>query len=328
MSDSFKKKFYLISVVLLLALLFPVNPGASGETKTPDGKVATVNGTVITQKAMGFEIHQVRGRYLQQGKALNDAEIDRMKVKILDSLIKRELLYQEGKRINILVDETVIAAELNRMRQQFPGESQYKNALSAMQVTEAEVEARIRHGMTVQQFIEKEIIEKTSVPEKEIRSFYDSHPEYFKTEAQVRASHILIKVDSQADEARKTEAMQKVQILQKKIQNGEDFAALAKQNSECPSSAEGGDLGFFTRGKMVKPFEDAAFAMEPGEVSDVIETQFGFHLIRVVEKKAGTIQSYDLTKERITQYLKQDIVRKKVAQTIEKLREKAIIQIF
>ena len=104
---------------------------------------------------------------------------------------------------------------------------------------------------------------------------------------QVRASHILIStkpIDPNADPNQaKAQAKDKAEELLKKVKDGADFAALAKENSDCPSNAQGGDLGLFPRGQMVKPFEDAAFALKVGEISDLVETQFGYHIIKVTE---------------------------------------------
>ncbi len=102
---------------------------------------------------------------------------------------------------------------------------------------------------------------------------------------QVKASHILIKVDAKTDEAKKTEARKKIEEVQQKLKDGGDFAALAKEYSEGPSNVKGGDLGYFGRGQMAKPFEDAAFALTPNEVSDVVETRFGYHLIKVYDNE-------------------------------------------
>jgi peptidyl-prolyl cis-trans isomerase C len=164
------------------------------------------------------------------------------------------------------------------------------------------------------------------IPDREIRTFYDTHPNSFKKSEQVRASHILIKVDSQAEPSVKEEKKAKLRKIQKRLKGGEDFGVLAKEFSECPSNSKGGDLGYFGSGKMVKPFEDAAFKLKTGEVSDIVETQFGYHLIKVVDKKPASVMGYEDVKDKIGQYLKQEKTAKQLKGYIEELRKKAVIE--
>jgi peptidyl-prolyl cis-trans isomerase C len=101
---------------------------------------------------------------------------------------------------------------------------------------------------------------------------------------------------------------------------------LAKEFSECPSNIKGGDLGYFGRGKMVKPFEDAAFALKTGEVSDIVETRFGYHLIKVVDKKPASVMGYEDVKDQVGQFLKKQKTGKELKGYIEELRKKAVIE--
>jgi peptidyl-prolyl cis-trans isomerase C len=114
--------------------------------------------------------------------------------------------------------------------------------------------------------------------------------------------------------------------LQARLKKGEDFSELAKKSSDCPSAPRGGDLGFFPRGQMVPAFENSAFALKSGDVSDIIETQFGYHLIKVTDKKAPGTLTFDESKERIAQYLKQEKATDKVSKFIEELKSKAEIK--
>jgi hypothetical protein len=124
------------------------------------------------------------------------------------------------------------------------------------------------------------------------------------TPEQVRARHILVAVDAAADPAAKAAARAKIEAAKKRIEAGEDFAAVAREMSDDPGSKQnGGDLGFFKRGAMVKPFEEAAFSLEPGKLSDVVETPFGYHLIRVEEKKAAAQLPYSEASARVAQEL-------------------------
>jgi peptidyl-prolyl cis-trans isomerase C len=144
----------------------------------------------------------------------------------------------------------------------------------------------------------------------------------------VQASHILIKVDPQADESQRAEARKKIEEIKKKLGKGGDFAALAKEFSQCPSGSKGGDLGYFRRGQMVKAFEEAAFALKRGEVSDLIETKFGYHLIKAIDKKPETTIAFEEIKSKLGRYLKQNKVQEEVRQYVEKLKEKVKVERF
>jgi peptidyl-prolyl cis-trans isomerase C len=182
--------------------------------------------------------------------------------------------------------------------------------------------------MVIQKYIDDELALSTNVSDEEIKSFYDSHPESFTKPEQVRARHILIKVDSNAGEAQKKEARKKLAAVQARLKKGEDFAELAKKFSEGPSKSKGGDLGLFRRGQMVKPFEEVAFALPVGQVSDIVETQFGYHLIKVEEKIPASIIKFDEIKERLKAFLQQRKIGAKVQAHIAQLKEKAKIERF
>ena len=178
------------------------------------------------------------------------------------------------------------------------------------------------------EFLRKEVVQKISIPESELKSYYDSHKEEFKTPEMVRASHILIKVSPSASAEEKKKAKEKAEDILKKIKSGQDFAKLAAEFSDDPGSkTKGGDLGFFEKGRMVKPFEDAAFSLKPGQVSGIIETQFGYHIIKVTEKKNAGIASFDTAKEQIKQKLLQESIKKKVAEFIDKAMKDAKAEI-
>ena len=150
----------------------------------------------------------------------------------------------------------------------------------------------------------------------------------FKRPEEVRASHILIKTDSKSSDKEKAASYKKIKEIQFKLQQGEDFAALAKKYSEGPSNVKGGDLGFFKRGQMVRPFEEAAFVLKPGEVSGIVETRFGYHLIKVFEKNPETISEYPTVKDRLEKFLEQQEVQKQMEVYVEGLKSKGKVERF
>jgi peptidyl-prolyl cis-trans isomerase C len=144
----------------------------------------------------------------------------------------------------------------------------------------------------------------------------------------VRASHVLVKVDKTATAEQKAQALEKIKAVQKRIQSGEDFAKVAKEVSDCPSKDNGGDLNFFQKGQMVAPFENAAFSMKPGQTSDIVETEFGYHIIKVTDQKAAGTMSFDEVKPRIEQHLKTEKMSQELPKYVETFKSKAKIEIF
>ena len=136
----------------------------------------------------------------------------------------------------------------------------------------------------------------TTVTKADAKKVYDDTPQRFNSPEKVRASHILIKTDG-LDAKAKADAKKEMGKLLAKVKSGEDFAELAKSHSACPSSADGGDLNFFERGRMVPEFSAAAFTMKIGDVSDIVETQFGFHLIKVTDRQEAEVKSFDDVKD-------------------------------
>lgn len=177
------------------------------------------------------------------------------------------------------------------------------------------------------EYLKREIANKITVSESEMKLYYEGHKDEFKIPEMVKASHILIRLDASSSEDDRKKAREKAEDILKKIKSGEDFAKLASEMSEDPGSrTKGGDLGFFPRGRMIKPFEEIAFSMKPGEISDVIETQFGYHIIRVEEKKEESVETFDAAKERINQKLSQDQIKTKVAEFIENTMKDAAVE--
>jgi len=311
------------SAVVSIALL-----ALASEKQPSEGTIAVVNGLVITQEDFDREMIRVQRQFLNMGKHLKDSQMPGIKKEVLENLINRELLYQETQRKGIKIDEATINEQVMTLKKRFPSEAEFKGALAKANFSEAAIKTQIARGLAIEQLIGTYVTKKATVSDQEIKAFYEKHPGLFKQPEQVRASHILIKVDPQADEVKRAEAQKKIKEIQEKLQKGEDFATLAKALSEGPSKAKGGDLGYFSRGRMVKSFEEAAFALRPNEVSDIVETKFGYHLIKVIEKKPESTTAFEDAKDKLGQYLKQQKVQKEVSIYIHELKEKAKVERF
>lgn len=315
-------------LLIIFALITLVSPAYAAESQSAEQKVAVVNGTVIKQAELDSEMNRYLARLQNTGRFPNDLERSQIKKQVLENLIARELLYQESQKKGIKVDQKEVDAQLTALKGRFPSEAEFKNALSRMNLTEVDLKSQFERDLAIRELLDGQIGDKTAVSEKETKAYYDGNLETFKKPEQVRASHILIKVDPGADEAKKAEALTRIESLQTKLKKGEDFTALAKEYSEGPSAPKGGDLGFFGRGQMVKPFEETAFTMKPGQVSNMVETRFGYHLIMVTDRTPEGTFSYDEVKDRLQQYLRQQKVQAAMTEYVETLQGKAKIERF
>lgn len=318
--------YWVMLTTIILAYI--AMPACAVEKQISDEKVAVVNGAVITQGDFDREMERVNQQQASIGRPFNESQLIDVKKAILETLINRELLYQESQNHSVKVEDKAVVEQFEIMKKRFPSEDEFKAALLKMKISETTLKSQMRKNMAIQQFIDKEFVQKINVPEKEVKAFYVSQPDSFKEPEQVRAMHILIKVDPGTDESKKAEARKKLEGIQNRLRKGEDFEALAKEYSEGPSAAKGGDLGYFSKGQMVKPFDEAAFGLSPGGVSDIVETQFGYHLIKVVDKKPEGMMSYEEVKDKLQQYIKQQKVREQVNLSIENLKEKAKVERF
>ncbi|MEI8355413.1 MAG: peptidylprolyl isomerase, partial [Deltaproteobacteria bacterium] len=209
-----------------------------------------------------------------------------------------------------------------------PSTAEYEKVLKENNLTEKEMTLLMRKEVVINNLLEKEVVSKVSVTDAEVKKFYEENKDKFKNDESVKASHILIGVDAKATDADKKKAREKAEAIRKRILAGEDFAAIAKKESTCPSSAQGGDLGFFTKGQMVPEFDKVAFALKPGDISEVVETKFGYHIIKVQEKKAAGTRSFEEAKKNIEEYLKSLKIQKGVTEYLDKLRKDAKIEIL
>jgi peptidyl-prolyl cis-trans isomerase C len=298
------------------------NTGASKD------KVAVVNGTVITRSEYDTEMSRFERQMAMSGQAQNPAEMSEMKGRVLDGLVDRELLKQDAKKLNISVDDNDVNQQVAILKQKFGTEKEFTDTLTRMNMSEADLKSQLRQDLAIKKLIDQQIASKVTITPEEMKAFYDSHPEFFKAPERVRASHILIKVEPSASAADKAKARERIVAIQERLKKGEDFAAIAKESSECPSGANGGDLDYFQKGQMVGPFEDAAFALKPGTTSDIVETQFGYHLIKVTDKKDASTVAYDEIKPKIEDYMKQQKVNELLTQYVGQLKKGAKIETF
>jgi peptidyl-prolyl cis-trans isomerase C len=192
-----------------------------------------------------------------------------------------------------------------------------------------QIKSDARRDISISKLIETEIATRVAVKPGQVEDFYKNNPDQFKQPERVRASHILISTAENADAATKAQAKTKAQQILKDVKAGKDFASLARQHSQDPGSAvNGGDLGFFEQGRMVGPFNDVAFSLKPGATSDLVETQFGYHIIRVAEKQAARSVPLEEVRPRLEEYLQHRNRESETESFVKSLRAKGKIEIL
>ena len=245
----------------------------------------------------------------------------------LDQLITYSVLKQEAATRKFAVADTDVDAQVASMQKQFPTQAEFDKALSARNTTVEQLKADARVDMAINKMMEAEVAGAVAATDADAKDFYDKNPDKFAQPESVRASHILI-VTKDADEAGKKAARTKIDGVLKRVKAGEDFAALAKENSQDGSASQGGDLGFFGRGRMVPEFDQAVFALKPGEISEVVSTQFGYHIIKLTEKKAGSTVPFDQVKPQVLEYLSNQKKQQRVDSFIDEAKKRAKIEVL
>jgi peptidyl-prolyl cis-trans isomerase C len=248
---------------------------------------------------------------------------------VLDRIIGFHLLVQEAKARKVVAPPWEVDSQVEQIKKQFPTEDAFKQMLQARGVTLEQLRADTAQTIAVNVMLKDELEPLVKVSEADSKTFFEQNKPRFRQDDAVHASHILIRVPEQADAAAKAKAKTQADDLLAQIKKGGDFAGLAKKFSQDPGSApNGGDLGFFSKGQMVPAFEQAAFSLKPGQTSGVVETPFGYHIIRVSETKSGRDLAYDEVKAQIENYLKQQMRDQKSQQFVDQLKAKGKVQIF
>lgn len=338
MGKKYGKLFLGISCLLLLS-------GSFLSAKVVNKTVATVNNEIVTLEDFQKKVSPLIEQYQRVYKGADAAEkMKALKKELLNQMVDEKLLRQEAKRQNIVATKQDIEKGIGEVKKRFSPDNDYKDykdELARQGYTEKTFEKDIKEQLMVMKLIEREVKEKVGPPtEEEIKKYYEERKDEMKQPEQVKARHILIKVDEKDDLKVQSAALKRIQEVQEKIKKGEDFAALAKEYSEDPGSKEtGGDLGFFSKETMVTEFSKVAFSLKPGEVSEVIKTAFGYHLIKVEAQKPAK----ELTLEdevpvgedkniKVKDYLQnivyQEKVEKKFAEWMKDLKAKANITLY
>jgi len=271
-----------VAVVALIAVLFI--PTGNKEV------VATVNGEKITRHDLNEYMTSKAGK------------------QVLSNMINEKLIDQEAKKAGVTVTDADVEAEVTKM---LNGSSQDQLDFNLAQagMTMSDLRSQLMTELKIRGILEPTI----TITDDDIKKAYDENKDYYKTPEQVKASHIL--VDKQED----------AEAILKELKGGADFATLAKEKSKDGSASQGGDLGYFGHGDMVAEFDEAAFKLNVGELSDVVQTKFGYHIIKVTDKKPATEPTLEEKKDEIRQELIDGQLNEDVPAWIQKIQADAKI---
>ena len=285
-------------------------------------KTAIVNGQEISAEAVNFELDRLVRFYMGHGMTMAEIRqnLPKLEAKALDQAIGAKLLLDQAARLDIPVTEKDIDAEVSRVVQQVGGEENYKKALAAQGIAEADFRKELEKGARVNMLVNQACAHVADPTEDEVTAFYEAHKAEYVEPPQVLCQHILVKGSNDA-------ALDKIKEIRERIVNDKaDFAEEAKKHSDCPSGAQGGSLGWFGRGMMVPEFDKAAFEMKKGEVSGVVTTEFGYHIIYKADECGGGQQTIVDVHDQIKDLLRHEARGKAMDAYVAELREKATIE--
>jgi len=287
--------------------------------------IARVNGEDVKKADLDRMIKTMEGR---AGQVVPPDRRDEIYRGALDQLIVYTLLKQESKNKGVKVDEAEIDQKMQEVRGQFPTQEAFEKALKDRGMTVDSLKSDARTDLSVNKVMETAVANVPGPTDAEAKDFYDKNPNKFKQDEQVRASHILVRVEPNADAKAKAKARAEIDSVLKQLQGGADFAKLAQQHSQDGSAAQGGDLGYFPRGHMVPEFDRVAFSLPVGQLSGIVTTQFGYHVLKVTDKKPPRTVPFEEAQAQIKQYLEQDKKQKAADAYIEGLKKKSKIDVL
>ncbi len=299
-------------------------PEADLDADTP---LVTVNDDTIRQADVDRQISQM---FAQAGQAMPPEQLQQiaqqMMPQIIDQMIVHKLLEQEVERSGVTVPEEQIQEVIEELTLNLQGEMTLAEALEQAGMDEAELRKNIGEGLRIQTMVEARAGKVPDPTAEDIAAFYHEHPQHFEQPERLGARHILFEVDRDAGDEAKAEQKAEAEKVLQQLLEGADFEALAKEHSACPSSEDGGSLPPFAQGEMVPEFDAATRALEVGEISPVIETDFGYHVIRLDDRMEASKVPLPEVAERIREHVKQEREQKSFSAVIAALREGASIE--
>ena len=314
-------RFLFLSITMLACLALASTALAEADKATA---LAVVNDVAITQQDLTVEAAQLSAEMRFRNRPLTNGQLSQLRRQLIENLIDRELLYQRAVQRKIQIRKRWVDLALKELKDQLGDKSAYQSFLKQTGLTDKNLRARIQKGLIVRRWLRREVIRQIKVSEAEMQAFFKQHPEFFQHKERVRVRHILIAYNDQ-DTAKRGSALLRMQSIQLMLHENTDFASLALEHSDDPSKVRGGDIGYLEREQLIGDFADAAFALEPGEVSDVVETRFGYHLIKAIDRIPPSPMAYRSARAKIERTLRRNKEKKATEAYLARLKRQMSI---
>lgn len=317
-------------LALVLLLFFSLLSTLQAEGKLVDRVAAVVNDEVITQSELDMVLGPLYQQYKQEYQG---EELDRFMMgarqKLLSQMIEDRLVFQEAKRRNLEPDDVDIENDLAEFKKKFKTEAELDNTLKNEGLTLASLRERLERQTMIRQLQDMEVRSKVVVSPLEVEEYYHDHPEEFSSRERIKVRSMTIKKNSEARKKGMMDegARRKIESLQKDLLSGSDFGALAKEHSEDTSAKNEGLAGWIERGVMIPAIEGVIFKMKLAQLSEVIETDMGYHLFRVEEREAGKRQPFEKAREEIFGKLFRKKAEQRFREWLLELKRNAYISI-
>jgi peptidyl-prolyl cis-trans isomerase C len=324
--------FFAIAVLVLLQLTgVQASEPQRQEAAAATGAAATVNGLPIPEKLLDAEVKQQIGKYARYGMRRATPELTAtLRQQALDKLIDQEVLRQAGSRVVVKDAEEQARQKLAVLQAGFTTPEQLERYLASRDLTREKFIESYRSKLQMDAYLASQGLADIEPTEEQIAAYYEQAKGNFKREETVKARHILVAVSPDATPEMKEQARHRAEELRSQLMADSGlFPQLAAEFSGCARSKDqGGELGSIKHGFMPPEFDAVAFALPPGEISEVVATQYGFHIIQVIDKKPAGDSSLAEMHDFIKKYLAGDMVAKKKVSLIRELRQKATIVVL
>lgn len=319
----FISAFFIVSTFLLVWQ----SPTAAQEEKMDDPIVLSCDGTEYSTSQVMEAIDELAVEFSRQMSPQQMAQKTTLLFKpAVDRLISQQLIAKAASDEKVEVKDEAVQEKVDDLAEQFPSKEAFEQQMSQRGMSMDKLKDIFHRQMLLDAVMAAKNGEMKTPTDEEIQAFYKENASSFEQEEQVRASHILLKTDAGTTAEKKAELKKQLEKIASDIKAGNiTFAEAAKKHSECPSAPRGGDLSYFGKGQMVKPFETAAFAAKKDEVTDIVETQFGYHIIQVTDKKEAGKIALDEVNDQIKEHLMQEKKQNAYEEFLQNARKEAEI---